>query len=63
MNFLLPFLSHAAEYNPEEYDLGIMEALGLGAFGYAVVFLGLVLLMSVVICIGKIFIARDRKAA
>ena len=43
--------------------LNIGEAGLYALLGYAVVFLGLVLLMSVVICIGKIFIARDRKAA
>ena len=30
--------------------------------GYAIVFLGLILLMTVVICIGKIFVARSKKA-
>ena len=31
--------------------------------GYAIVFLGLILLMAVVVIIGKIFIARGKKAA
>ena len=35
----------------------------LALLGYAVVFLGLILLMAVVMIIGKIFIARDKKAS
>ena len=42
-------------------DIGTAGILAL--LGYAVVFLGLVLLMIVVIVIGKIFIARDKKIA
>ena len=41
--------------------LSIGEAGGYALLGYAVVFLGLVLLMMVVTVIGKIFIARDSK--
>ena len=41
--------------------LSIGEAGGYALLGYAVVFLGLVLLMMVVIGIGKIFIAKDTK--
>ena len=43
--------------------MGIGEAGGYALLGYAVVFLGLILLMLVVTCIGKIFIAKDKKAA
>ena len=43
--------------------LGIGEAGGYALLGYAVVFLGLVLLMLVVTIIGKIFIAKDAKVA
>ena len=43
--------------------LSIGEAGGYALLGYAVVFLGLVLLMLVVTIIGKIFIARDAKLA
>ncbi len=39
-------------------DAGLYALLG-----YAIVFLGLVLLMIVVIAIGKAFIAKDKKAA
>ena len=42
--------------------LNIGTAGILALLGYAVVFLGLVLLMVVVIIIGKIFIAKDKKA-
>ena len=42
--------------------LSIGEAGGYALLGYAVVFLGLVLLMIVVTVTGKIFIAKDSKA-
>ena len=42
--------------------LSIGEAGGYALLGYAVVFLGLVLLMVVVMITGKIFIARDARA-
>ena len=42
-------------------DIGTAGILAL--LGYAVVFLGLILLMIVVVVIGKIFIARDKKVA
>ncbi len=42
-------------------DLGTAGILAL--LGYAVVFFGLILLMIVVMIIGKIFMARDKKAA
>ena len=41
--------------------LGIVEAGGYALLGYAVVFLGLVLLMIVITITGKIFIAKDAK--
>ena len=44
-------------------NLNIGTAGILALLGYAVVFLGLVLLMIVVMGIGKIFIARDKKAS
>ena len=43
--------------------LSIGAALGYALLGYAVVFFGIALLMCVVIIMGKIFIARDKKAA
>ena len=42
-------------------DIGTAGILAL--LGYAVVFLGLILLMIVVMVIGKIFVARDKKIA
>ena len=44
-------------------NLGVGPAAVLALLGYAVVFLGLILLMAVVIVMGKIFIAKDKKAA
>ena len=44
-------------------NLGVGPAAVLALLGYAVVFFGLILLMCVVIVMGKIFIARDKKAA
>ena len=44
-------------------NLNIGTAGILALLGYAVVFLGLILLMVVVMLIGKIFIAQDKKAS
>ena len=44
-------------------NLGIGPAAVLALLGYAVVFFGLILLMCVIIVMGKIFIAKDKKAA
>ena len=44
-------------------NLGVGQAAVLALLGYAVVFFGLILLMCVVTVMGKIFIARDKKAA
>ena len=46
-----------------ESYLSIGEAGGYALLGYSVVFFGLILLMIVVTVMGKIFIARDKKAA
>ena len=43
--------------------IGLGEAAIYAILGYAVVFFGICLLMAVVIIMGKIFIAKDRKAA
>ena len=43
--------------------LPVGEAAVLALLGYAVVFLGIVLLMLVVMAMGRVFIARDKKAA
>ena len=44
-------------------DISIGEAGVYALLGYAVVFFGISLLMVVVMVMGKIFIAKDRKAA
>ena len=44
-------------------SIGIADAAIVAFLGYAVVFFGLILLMIVVIIMGKIFIAKDKKAA
>ena len=44
-------------------NLGIGPAAVLALLGYVVVFFGLILLMCVVTVMGKIFIAKDKKAA
>ena len=44
-------------------QMPIGEALVYTLLGYAVVFFGISLLMIVVIIMGKIFIAKDKKAA
>ena len=43
-------------------NLDILNASIVAVLGYAVVFLGLILLMVVVMIIGKVFILKDRKA-
>ena len=58
MNFLLPLLSHTAEYDPEAYNIGLLDGLAVALGGYAVVFAGLIALMVVVIIVGKIFTAK-----
>ena len=44
-------------------NIGILDAGIVALLGYAVVFFGLILLMIVVMVMGKIFMARDKKAA
>ncbi len=43
--------------------IGILDAAIVALLGYAVVFFGLILLMAVVVAMGKVFMAKDRKAA
>ena len=43
--------------------IGILDAAVVALLGYAVVFFGLILLMIVVIAMGKVFMAKDKKAA
>ena len=49
--------------NPAMIDISIGTAGLVGLMGYAVVFLGLILLMIVVIILGKIMIASQKKKA
>ena len=44
-------------------DIGIADAGVVALLGYTVVFFGLILLMCVITVMGKIFIAKDKKAA
>ena len=44
-------------------SLSVLDAGILALLGYGVVFFGIVLLMVVVILMGKIFIAKDRRQA
>ena len=41
--------------------IGILDAAIVAVLGYAVVFFGLILLMCVIIIMGNIFIAKDKK--
>ena len=43
--------------------IGILDTAVVAVLGYAVVFFGLILLMAVIIVMGKIFIAKDKKKA
>lgn len=45
------------------FKMPVGEALVYALLGYAVVFFGISLLMVVVMVMGKIFIAKDKKAA
>ena len=42
-------------------NISILNASIVALLGYAMVFLGLIVLMAVVICIGKVFIAKESK--
>ena len=44
-------------------EIGIGDAAVVALLGYAVVFFGLILLMCVITVMGKVFIAKDKKAA
>ena len=49
--------------NSDLSNIGVGEAGIVALLGYAVVFFGLILLMIVVMVMGKIFMAKDKKAA
>ena len=53
MTFLASNLNH----------IGALDAGIVALLGYAVVFLGLILLMVVVMVMGKVFIAKEKKSA
>ena len=56
MNFLFPLLNAAANnYDPEKYNIGLVDGLIVALGVYGVVFAGLISLMVVVIVVGKIF--------
>ena len=42
-------------------NIGILDAAVVAVLGYAVVFFGLILLMIVVIAMGKVFMAQEKK--
>ena len=48
---------------PDLVNISMPNAAIVAVLGYAVVFFGLILLMLVVMAMGKIFIAKDKKAA
>ena len=48
---------------PDLKNLALGDAAVIALLGYAVVFFGLILLMCVVIIMGKMFIAKEKKAA
>ena len=44
-------------------NISITDAAVVALLGYSVVFFGLIMLMGVIIAMGKIFMAQDKKAA
>ena len=44
-------------------NIGIVDSAVVALLGWAVVFFGLILLMGVITVMGKVFIAKDKKAA
>ena len=44
-------------------NIGILDAGIVALLGYSVVFFGLILLMAVITIMGKVFMAKDKKAA
>ena len=57
------FLAAVAENAPDLENISIANAGIVALLGYSVVFFGLILLMMVVICMGKIFVSMENKAA
>ena len=48
---------------PDLVNISIANAAIVALLGYAVVFFGLILLMTVLVVMGKVFTAKDKKAA
>ena len=48
---------------PDLIDISILNAGIVAMLGYAVVFFGLILLMCVIMIMGKVFVAAEKKAA
>ena len=48
---------------PDLIDISILNAGIVALLGYAVVFFGLILLMCVIMIMGKVFVAAEKKAA
>ena len=59
----MTYLAATAENAADLVNISIPNAAIVAVLGYAVVFFGLILLMLVVMGMGKIFIAKEKKAA
>ena len=60
MNLLSPMVL-AASAGWEKVNISMLNASIIAALGYAVVFFGIVTLMVVLMIIGKVFVAKDKK--
>lgn len=58
-----PVTVNAVEKGAEMVNINIMNASVVALLGYAVVFFGIILLMTVVTVIGKVFVAKAKKKA
>ena len=61
MNMLSPLVL-AADAGWDKVDITISNASIVALLGYAVVFFGILLLMTVLVIIGKVFIAKENKS-
>ena len=59
----MTYLAATAENAADLINISIPNAAIVAVLGYVVVFFGLILLMLVITGMGKVFIARDKKAA
>ena len=60
MNLLSPMILSASA-GWEKVNISMLNASIIAALGYAVVFFGIVTLMVVLMIIGKVFVAKDKK--